>query len=355
MDKKKVALVLASLLCVNGCVFAAQGQRSQAQGSVRSALTKTDNPYSPYYGEQGKSLKARLEEKRAVRKAPERKAPVEEEVQKKGIKVKAPEKIKPFAGAEPLNPVQRKILAYKGRYSDPANPTGYYLDGDKIAYPDSTRIIKHREGNPVKIFMQANRITDIFLKSDEHIEDIVVDNKFGLRIGKTYESGRYARWHISVTPVDNNPGTEMYVRTDKRSYHFYLEPTSDGKGYVPYVRFAYLEDHNVKPSEESIKAQQEAVKKEAERKAKAEKLAAEKADVKMKPVKNKSLQKVSDRLTKEEKLKQNTLKKSAGTQKAQQVNKAKAVKSARPSAKGVGYGSKSAGGSSEGLELYWSN
>ena len=87
MDKKKVALVLASLLCVNGCVFAAQGQRGAVQGSVRSALSKTDNPYSPYYGEQGKSLKTRLEEKRAARKAPEKKAPVVEEVEKKGIKV----------------------------------------------------------------------------------------------------------------------------------------------------------------------------------------------------------------------------------------------------------------------------
>ena len=186
--------------------------------------------------------------------------------------------------------------------------------------------------------MQANRITDIFLKSDEHVEDIVVDNKFGLRIDKTYESGRYARWHISVTPVDNNPGTEMYVRTDKRSYHFYLEPTSDGQGYVPYVRFAYLEDHSVKPSEESLKSQQ-AVKKEAERKAEADRLAAKKSAEKMKLAKDK----------------QNTLRKFAGAQKTQQVQKSKTVKSARPSAKGVGYGSKSAGGSSEGLELYWSN
>ena len=338
MDKKKVALVLASLLCVNGCVFAAQGQRGAVQGSVRSALSKTDNPYSPYYGEQGKSLKTRLAEKRAARKAYEKKAPVAEEFENKGIKFKAPEKTKHFSGAEPLNPVQRKILADKGRYSDPANPTGYYLDGDKIAHPNSTRIIKHREGNPVKIFMQANRITDIFLKSDEHVEDIVVDNKFGLKIGKTYESGRYARWHISVTPVDNNPGTEMYVRTDKRSYHFYLEPTSDGQGYVPYVRFAYLEDHSVKPSEESLKSQQ-AVKKEAERKAEADRLAAKKSAEKMKLAKDK----------------QNTLRKFAGAQKTQQVQKSKTVKSARPSAKGVGYGSKSAGGSSEGLELYWSN
>lgn len=310
MDKKKVALVLVSLLCVSGSVFAAPHSSNYNQSSVRSALTKTDNPYSPYYGKSvgsnsGKSLKAMLAAKKAARNSANKETVNTKEVNNQKVVVQKKEK--PFAGAEPLPPVQRRILADEGHYSDPENPTGYYLDGDKIAYPDETRIIKHKQGKPVKVFMQARRITDIFLKSDEHVQNIIVNEPFGLRIKKTYEAGRYSRWHISVTPIDNNPGTEMYIRTDKRSYHIYLEPTSDGEGYVPYVRFAYLEDRSVKPAEDQVAKSQ-----------KKEKVSEKK------PVK----------------------------EARQNVEESKPV--AKPISK-VGHGSKSAGGTSEGIQLYWSN
>ena len=101
----------------------------------------------------------------------------------------------------------------------------------------------------------------------------------------------------------------MYIRTDKRSYHFYLEPTSNGDGYVPFVRFAYLEDRSVKPAEkQNVKLQKE-------------KLVAENKQVK-----------AVDKKTVEEK----------------PVSVPKPVSN-------VGVGSKSAGGTSEGIQLYWSN
>lgn len=310
MDKKKVALALVSLLCVSGSVFAAS---YGDDNSVRSALMKTDNPYSPYYGKSvgsssNNSLKAMLAEKKAARTASAGKGKaVNKENSNKNVNVQKKEK--PFAGVQSLPPVQRRVLADEGRFSDPENPTGYYLDGDKIAYPEQTRIIKHKQGKPVKIFMQAKRITDIFLKSDEHIEKIVINEPFGLNIKKTYEAGRYSRWHVSIVPVDNNPGTEMYIRTDKRSYHFYLEPTSNGNGYVPFVRFAYLEDRSVKPAEkQNVKPQKE------------------------KPVAENKQVKAVDKKTVEEK----------------PVSVPKPVSN-------VGVGSKSAGGTSEGIQLYWSN
>lgn len=319
MDKKKVALVLVSLFCVSGSVFAAPYGGNYNQGSVRSALTKTDNPYSPYYGKpvgnnSGKSLKAMLAQKKAARdNMVNKESPADKETVNKNVVVQKKEK--PFAGAQPLPPVQRRVLADEGRYSDPENPTGYYLDGDKVAYPDKTRIIKHKQGKPVKVFMQARRITDIFLKSDEHVQNIIVNEPFGLRIKKTYEAGRYSRWHVSVTPIDNNPGTEMYIRTDKRSYHIYLEPTSDGEGYVPYVRFAYLEDRSVKPSEEQA-AKPDKVKVVAENK---------------QPESEKQVNRAEKKTVKE-----------------------KPAAVAKP-IRNVGHGSKSAGGTSEGIQLYWSN
>lgn len=316
MDKKKVALVMVSLFCVSSNVLAAaQNNGNQYQGSVRSALTKTTNPYSPYYGKtsdtSNSSLKAMLAAKRNAREQASGKHAIEESVAEKA---KVVEKTKPFAGAEPLPIVQRRVLADEGRYSEPENPTGYYLDGDKIAYPNQTRIIKHKQGKPVKIFMQAKRITDIFLKSDEHVKSVAVNDSFGLNIKKTYEAGRYSRWHISVVPIDNNPGTEMYIRTDKRSYHIYLEPTSDGEGYVPYVRFAYLEDRSVKS--DNVTEQQQ--------------------------------------IKTEKSIKKKVVKAERTTDNAVRRTEPKVQKNVSKPVTNVGYGSKTAGGTSEGIKLYWS-
>ena len=294
MDKKKIGLILLSVMCIAGNAFAAE-----SSGSVRSALSRTGNPYSPYYGKAA-VVADRMDSVKVSR--PDKAAAV------KKVSDKKIRESKPFAGAESLSPVQRKILADKGKYSEPENPTGYYLDGEKIAYPDKTRIIKHVQGKPVKIFMQAKRITDIYMNSDEHIESITTDNPFGLRIDKTYESGRYSRWHVSVTPVDNNPGTEMYIRTDKRSYHFYLEPSANGEGYCQFVRFAYLEDRSGKTP---------VMKKVAPQKV-------EKPNV-GKPV----VKRV--------------------------VKKAPLPPAPKPAVKAVGKGVRTASGASRGIELYWSN
>lgn len=283
-------------MCIAGNAFAAE-----SSGSVRSALSRTGNPYSPYYGKTAVVANS-MESVKVSR--PDKKVAVKK-VSDKRIK-----EAKPFAGAEPLSPVQRKVLADKGKYSEPENPTGYYLDGDKIAYPDKTRIIKHVQGKPVKLFMQAKRITDIYMNSDEHIESITVDNPFGLRVDKTCESGRYSRWHVSVTPVDNNPGTEMYIRTNKRSYHFYLEPSVSGEGYCQFVRFAYLEDRSGKTP---------VMKKAAPKKAENLKPA--------KPVVKQVVRKVP----------------------------APTSPPPKPAVKAVGKGVRTAVGTSKGIELYWSN
>ena len=238
MDRKKVAALVCTLLCFSVTGFAANNVKSKVdpfapnykgtigRQMINNSIDKSDK----------KTVKSVVKSEKKIVKDDNKVVSEKDELKKNEI----------FAGAEVLSPVQRAIKANAGKFQAVANPTGYYLNGEKVEYPDNTRVIKHKLGKPVKVFVQGKRITNIFLNTDEYIEDIVIDNPEGLRIEKTYEQGRYARWHLSVTPVDNTPGTDMYVVTDKRDYYFKLVPSGNGDGYRQFVRFAYLENRNQK-------------------------------------------------------------------------------------------------------------
>lgn len=249
MDRKKVAAVVCTLLCFSVTGFAANNTRSKV------------DPFAPNY----KGIIGRQMINNSGDKSDKKIAKTVESSEKKFVKKSVSNKVdlnknETFAGAEPLSPVQKAIKANANKFQDVVNPTGYYLNGEKIEHPDNTRVIKHKLGKPVKVFVQGKRITNIFLNTDEHIEDIVIDNPEGLRIEKTYEQGRYARWHLSVTPVDNTPGTDMYVVTDKRDYYLKLVPSGNGDGYRQFIRFAYLENRNQKAVSERKTIEKKVVK-----------------------------------------------------------------------------------------------
>lgn len=238
MDKKKVVAVMCTLLCFSVTGFAANNVKNKVdpfapnykgtigRQMINNSIDKSDK----------KTVKSVVKSEKKIVKDDNKVVSEKDELKKNEI----------FAGADALSPVQRAIKANANKFQTVANPTGYYLNGEKIEYPDNTRVIKHKLGKPVKVFVQGKRITNIFLNTDEHIEDIVIDNPEGLRIEKTYEQGRYARWHLSVTPVDNTPGTDMYIVTDKRDYYLRLVPSGNGEGYRQFIRFAYLENRNQK-------------------------------------------------------------------------------------------------------------
>ncbi len=278
MNNKKISLILCALMVMSSSAFAARTNTQAAGVRNRKVVTDTTNPFSSNY--TGALTRQRLQkegriaapkDEPVVKKAAPQNSTADTEVKKKSVVKKSAEvapKSENFAGAEGLSVVQRCIKANAGRFTAVANPTGYYLDGEKVEVPDKTRIIKHQLGKPVKVFLQGKRITNIFLNRDEHIEEMVLDNPEGLRIQKTYEHGRYARWHVSITPIDNNPGTDMYIVTDKRDYYLKLVPSADGEGYSQFIRFAYLENRNAKPAQvrpaakESVKEIKPVVKKE---------------------------------------------------------------------------------------------
>lgn len=238
MDKKKVVAVMCTLLCFSVTGFAANNVKNKVdpfapnykgtigRQMINNSIDKSDK----------KTVKSVVKSEKKIVKDDNKVVSEKDELKKNEI----------FAGADALSPVQRAIKANANKFHTVANPTGYYLNGEKIEYPDNTRVIKHKLGKPVKVFVQGKRITNIFLNTDEHIKDIVIDNPEGLRIEKTYEQGRYARWHLSVTPVDNTPGTDMYIVTDKRDYYLRLVPSGNGEGYRQFIRFAYLENRNQK-------------------------------------------------------------------------------------------------------------
>jgi type IV secretion system protein VirB9 len=121
------------------------------------------------------------------------------------------------------------------------------------AYLNAVQVYPYSEGALYRLYAAPERVTDIALQPGEAVTSVAAGDTVRWTVGDTTSgSGEARRTHILVKPFSSGLRTNLFISTDRRTYHVELE--SRATGAMAALAWTYPQDELI-----ALRRQEEAI------------------------------------------------------------------------------------------------